>query len=388
MRIAFLNSIEAGTFGGMEQWIQLVSSALLKRGHTVFLLGRPQSSFLERVSSKVSAAHPVSLKISGDFNPFTIKKLKDFLLRQCVDLLCVNFNKDVRLGGIAARLAGEVKVVWSVGIDITRNRFVHRWLTPRLVDRVIVPSHSLKSDISRHGYIDESIVDIIPIGIDGSAVSCDREEARRNLRDKYGLPPKARVAVTVGRLVYKKGHEYLVDAAPRIIEKNPDIYFLFLGDGPKREELGQQADRLGLSARVVFAGMLDDVDFELAGADIVIHPSKEEPFGIALLEGMRAGLPIIASRVGGIPEVVVDGETALLFEPRSSVAIADVAIRLLGDPDLMREFGRAGQQRLRRHFSYETMVDRVEAAFNAVVTPLREKNAEAVGGQVNKVESV
>lgn len=390
MRIAFLNSIEAGTFGGMEHWIQLVSAGLLSRGHSIHLLGRPQSSFLDRVCRHVPEANRVSLRISGDFNPSTISKVKRLLSQQRIDVLCVNFNKDVRLGGIAARLNGNVKVVWSVGINITKDRFSHRLLTPRLIDRVIVPSQSLKEQITHYGYITESTVDVIPIGIDATPAPFQNDDARRRLREKYNLSPDAVVAVTVGRLVYKKGHEYLVEAAPQILKMCPSIYFLFLGDGPEEAELRQEVRRLGIEEHVIFAGMLDNIDLELAGADIMIHPSKEEPFGIALLEGMRAGLPIVASRVGGIPEVVVDGKTAILFEPRSPEAIADAVEKVLQDESLMHRLGQAGHERLRKEFPYRVMIDRVEKVFAAVVESPRTqgRGASLAGNGFRRHESV
>ncbi len=113
--------------------------------------------------------------------------------------------------------------------------------------------------------------------------------------------------------------------------------------------------------------MLDDVGSVMQGADIMIHPSVEEPFGIALLEGMRAGLPIVASRVGGIPEVVEDNRTARLVEPGDKRALATAVIDLLESPSAMTEYGRKGRERWDSKFRLEAMVDSIEKYLSSFV---------------------
>ena len=151
MRIAFLNSIEKDIYGGMEEWIRLAALSLSQRGHEVTLLGRADSYFLKRAGEPYESIQTIGLDISGDFNPATINKIKKFLTEQKIDVLTVNFNKDVRLGGLAARFNGTTKVIWSVGLNITKDKMIHKLLTPKLVDHVIVPSESLKTEITKLG---------------------------------------------------------------------------------------------------------------------------------------------------------------------------------------------------------------------------------------------
>jgi glycosyltransferase involved in cell wall biosynthesis len=168
------------------------------------------------------------------------------------------------------------------------------------------------------------------------------------------------VCVTVGRLVNQKGHVYLVEAAPEVVRAHPNVRFLLLGDGPLEAELRVRIAALGLTEYFVFAGMSESVAEELAGADIMIHPSVEEPFGIAVLESMRAGLPIVASRVGGIPEVVGNGAAALLCEPGDAAMLADGVKMVLGDEELKERMGRDGRERFLSEFKVDRMRDRVE----------------------------
>ncbi|RKX27260.1 MAG: glycosyltransferase, partial [Candidatus Zixiibacteriota bacterium] len=131
MNILFLNSIEKATYGGMEEWICLTAGGLVARGHHVTVAGRPGSEFLRRVSETEPGVTILPLAISGDFNPATITKLKKSLTENSIDVIVVNFNKDIRLGGLAAKLERYPKVIWSVGLNITKDSLIHRHLTPR-----------------------------------------------------------------------------------------------------------------------------------------------------------------------------------------------------------------------------------------------------------------
>lgn len=365
MNLMFLDSIEKETFGGMEEWIRLVSKGLVARGHRVTVVGRPESELLRRVRLVGTSISTLELNISGDFHPVTIAKLRSALSEHQIDAVVVNFNKDIRLGGLAAKLNGSARVVWSVGLDITKDNLTHRYLTPRLVDAIMVPSESLKRQITRHGYIDPDSVTVIPIGIDAVASVCNAEEATA-LRSRYLLPEGSIVGVTVARMVEQKGHRHMLNGMPDIVEKFPNFYWLLLGSGPLEPELRALAERLSVQQHVVFGGMLDSVESELAGCDMMIHPSIDEPFGIALLEGMRAGLPIVASDVGGIPEVV--GDCAILVEPRKPDNLSIAVIDLLNSPERMTQLGSAGRKRFEREFTLGRMIDRIEAYFKSVVT--------------------
>lgn len=367
MKLLFLNSIDSATYGGMEEWIRLVASGLSERGIGVHAAGRKGSEFLRRLSASTNEVETLGLNISGDFDPVTINRLRRYISEHEISAVIVNFNKDLRLGGLAARLNSPTRVIWSVGLDITKDNLAHKLLTPMLYNGVIVPSVSLKKQICRHGYIREESVRVIPIGIPELESPTVRQEARQRICDKYGIDAASLIAVTSGRFVTQKGHRYLIEAAPQIVEAFPKIVFLLLGDGELRSELQAEIEGKGLASHFVLAGMLDDLQSELAAADLMIHPSIEEPFGIVLLEGMRASLPIVASKVGGIPEVVEDGKTALLVQPKDSAALARAVIELLSSEPMRTEFGAAGCVRQRQMFQLKEMIDSVAGYITEIV---------------------
>ncbi len=363
MNLFFLDSIEKETYGGMEEWIGLIADGLVSRGHNVTVAGREGSEFLRRIVKFNGKIKCLPMEISGDFNPVTVAELKNRISKNNIDLVIVNFNKDVRLGGIAAKLDRKTKVIWSVGLDITKDSFVHRHLTPKLIEGVIVPSVALAKQIAGSGYIDRKIIEVIPIGIAEKEIQTDKEAAQREVRKRYNIPTDRKIAITVGRFVNQKGHKFLIEAAAKIVQKYKNITFLLIGDGPLRNDIVNAITKYNLEEHFFLTGMMDWFDLELLGSDLMIHPSIEEPFGIAVLEGMRASLPIVASNVGGIPEVVEENITAILVPSSDSGALANTVLDLLNKPDKMSEMGKAGYRRWQNEFRLENMVDRVEAYF-------------------------
>ncbi len=375
MNIAFLNSIEKDTYGGMEEWIRLAAVGLAKRKHTISLIGRADSYFLKRAADPYDELKQLSLDISGDFNPATISKIKKYLEEQKIDILTVNFNKDVRLGGLAARMSGHTKIVWSVGLNITKDAFVHKFLTPKLIDRVVTPSESLKNEIISLGYIAKDITEVIPISIEDISFKLDKFTARNNLIGKYKLPDNVILSVTSGRFVEQKGHEFLIEASRKIIKEFPNMRFIFLGDGPRRELLENMIQKYDLEKYFIFAGMQDNIDTELFGADIMIHPSRVEPFGIAVLEGMRASLPIVASNVGGIPEVVKENYNALLVTPCDASALSDAVLKVLRDKIQFVQMSVNSRKRFEDYFQMDRMIDKIEKCYQDLCQQkLSEKN--------------
>lgn len=364
MNLMFLDSIEKETYGGMEEWVRLVASGLVAKGHRVRVVGRPDSRFLERLERETEHVQLTGLEISGDFNPATISALKRLMVEDGTEIIVTNFNKDLRLGGLAARLEGNVRVVWSIGLDITKDSLIHRILSPRLFDGVLVPSQALKSQITRHGYINADDVEVIPIGIPDITVG-DSDDVRQQFRSHFNIHPNAIVGVTLGRFVEQKGHRYLLEALSLVAKDFPGLHLLWCGDGPMLADLKSIAQKHGLENRIVFAGMLDDVVPALVSADMMIHPSVEEPFGIAVLEGMRAGLPIVASHVGGIPEVV--GDCAILVPPRDAKSLAEGINRALNDAPSQISIADRGRRRYEEHFSVNAMISRLESYFQSML---------------------
>jgi glycosyltransferase involved in cell wall biosynthesis len=194
-----------------------------------------------------------------------------------------------------------------------------------------------------------------------------------NLHGEFWLPHHAPIVGNVAALVGHKGQKHLIEAARRVLPQMPDARFIIAGEGELRPALERQIKDHHLEKHVLLAGFRPDVLSLHKAFDIFVMSSVTEGLGTSLLDAMAAGKPIVATRTGGIPEVVADGETGLLVPPRDEEALADAIVRLLKDPDLRREMGEAGRVRARNLFSLERMVQNTLNVYQRVATePHRE----------------
>jgi glycosyltransferase involved in cell wall biosynthesis len=194
----------------------------------------------------------------------------------------------------------------------------------------------------------------------------------------YGLEPPSNggprgvraerpTALAVARLVRQKGLDVLVEAMPSVLERVPDAQVLLAGEGPQRSELESAIAARGLEDHVVLLGHRDDVPALMRSAWVMVHPTRWEGFGLVFLEAMSQGLPIIASGVSAIPEIVRDGETGTVIPPEDPVALSDALVELLTDKERRQRYAAAGSERLRTAFSPARMADETAAIYTRAV---------------------
>jgi len=233
-------------------------------------------------------------------------------------------------------------------------RFVERALAGR-ASRIVAITHALaRFQVERVG-LPASKVDVIHYGLDALP-----EAWGANPEDD--VPGDAHVLLAVCRLEHQKGIDVAVRALPAIRVRHPSAQLVVLGEGAQRAELEQLAESLGVPAH--FPGRVPDVAAWLARAHLLVHPARWEGFGLALLEAMLASLPVVATNVSSIPEIVVDGETGLLVPPDDPAALAAAVSRILADPG---GYGSRGLARARAEFSVARMADRTLAVYEAAL---------------------
>jgi glycosyltransferase involved in cell wall biosynthesis len=218
-----------------------------------------------------------------------------------------------------------------------------RLLYNRAVDRVIAISDGVRAALLQAGVLADRIR-VVPSGVDVDAFAGVAPGTREATRTAWGIGPDATVVMVVGALERRKGHAVLLDAARRLRPARTDVRLVFCGDGGERAAL--EASAADLAGSVIFAGFHRDVAACLAAADVVALPSLHEGLGVAALEAMAAGRPVVASRVGGLAEVVVAEDTGLLVPPNDAEALAAAIARLAADPALRARFGAAGHARV------------------------------------------
>jgi len=175
---------------------------------------------------------------------------------------------------------------------------------------------------------------------------------------------EGRIVGNIARLAAQKGHRDLVAAAPKVLERHPDVRFVVAGDGELRSQLTELARPLG--DRFVFLGEREDVPDVLASFEVFAYPSRFEGLCVAVIEAQAAGVPVVATPVGGIPENVLDGETGLLVPPNDPVALAEAINRLLDEPELARTLAERARPRVAERYARERMVERTLALYDSM----------------------
>jgi glycosyltransferase involved in cell wall biosynthesis len=283
----------------------------------------------------------------------------------------------------AAWLAGAPVIVASIrdtgGYETPTKSLVQKFVC-RLADHIVVNAEAIRQGLLAEGYDPEKVT-VIRNGID---LSLFTTTTRGNgLREQLGLPQRAPLIAVLARLHPFKGIEHFLEAAAIVAGRFQDARFLIVGEGQiivngqvedsaYKRELERHALRLGLGGRVVFTGFRLDVPELLSEVAVSVLPCvSSEGLSNSLLESMAAGVPVVATRVGGNPEVVEEGVTGLLVPPRDPQALASGICRLLENPELGSRFGRAGRQRVTQHFSLERMVRETETLYLQLIRKAR-----------------
>jgi glycosyltransferase involved in cell wall biosynthesis len=270
----------------------------------------------------------------------------------------------------AARLGGAEVVVASIrdtGDHLRWSQQALQKLVCRAADHVLVNAAAVKAVLVGHGY-DASRISVIPNGIDSARFR--EPEGPSGVRRELGLPERAPLVVVVSRLNRLKGIEYFLEAAALLASGFPEARYLIVGDSISqayRSELEARAAALGLGQRVRFTGFRRDVPDLLSEASVSVLPSLSEGLSNVVLETMAAGVPVVATSVGGTPEMVEDGVTGLLVEPRDPRALAQAIGSMLADPARGRAIGKAGRQWVAERFSLEAMVRDTELLYERLL---------------------
>ena len=241
----------------------------------------------------------------------------------------------------------------------------------RVTDRIIALTESERND-----HLDRLVgtvgqFAVVPSGIDLNRFSQARVNGRQ-VPEWFGCPSDALIVGSVGWLTDVKGHRFLLEAAKHVTRAHPGLHIVIVGSGDQHDALRQQATQLGLEASVHLLGHRDDIEACLAGFDLFVLPSANEGMGRALIEAMAAGLPVVATKVGGIPALIDHGVNGLLVPSGDSHALADALKSILDHPDMARRLGEAAYQSIGARFGASYMVRAIETLYEET---LREAGA-------------
>jgi glycosyltransferase involved in cell wall biosynthesis len=288
-----------------------------------------------------------------------------------------------RLAETGRRRPYVVNTVHSSRIRPDEDRALLRRLTPKM-DHLVAVSRAIVRKIEDEGRVGAP-VSLIYNGVDLQRY--DHQEACCTLREEYDIPEGAPIVGVVARLEPEKGHPTLLEAWPRVLAAVPNAHLLIVGEGSRCDELQAQAASLGLlgsdpsnprsdlGRRVIFSGRRDDVPAVTAALEIAVLPSYREAQGLSILEAMALSRPVVASAVGGIPEMIEDGRSGLLVPPHDPEALAAAISRLLLDHPLADTLARAGRELVHERFCVELMVRAIETIYDESVAEERRRIA-------------
>jgi glycosyltransferase involved in cell wall biosynthesis len=334
--------------GGSERHLLTLLPALADRGIEPVFIGLDDPAWDPSDFYDALTVPSVRIPAPRDLDPLLLARLVRDARADVVHTHLVHADL---YGGLAAKLRATTLVSTKHNDDPFRTgafRFVERGLA-RLADRVITISDSLhRFTVERVG-VPAAKVETIHYGLD--------EPPRAwGTNPPDAVPDDARILLAVSRLTRQKG----IDVAVEALSSLPaDVVLVVLGEGPEREALEALARERAVESRVILPGRVPDVAAWLRRASVYVQPARWEGFGLAVLEAMVCGLPIVATNVSSLPELVADGETGLLVAPDDPAALARAVEQALADPAL----GPAGLERARREFSVQRMADRTVALY-------------------------
>lgn len=271
------------------------------------------------------------------------------------------------LGEKGCRRPAVISTIHSSRVRCADDRAALRQLTP-LMDRLVVVSKAIERKIREEGRFGA------PVSLIYNGVDLDRYNHQQpccTLHDEYPIPETSPIVGVVARLEAEKGHRTLIDAWPAVLAAQPEAWLLIVGEGSERNSLEAQAHALGISERVVFTGRREDVPAVTAALDVAVLPSYREAQGLSVLEAMALSRPVVASNVGGIPEMVEDGVSGLLVPPGDPEALAGAIVKLLTDHPFADMLAKRGHDLVHDRFCIELMTSQIESLYDAAALKLR-----------------
>jgi len=345
--------------GGSERHLLVLLPALAARGVDVSFVGLDDPAWDPEPFYRELGVPAVRLRAPRDLDPALLLALRRKLQRLRPDVVHTHLVHADVYGALAAPGALVSTKHNDDPFRLGPFRHVERTLARR-VRRVIAITEALaRFNVERVGLPAEKVA-VVHYGL-------DEPPAPWGENPPLVLPDGARVLVAVCRLVPQKGVDVAVRALAEIRRDHPDAVLVVFGDGDQRDALVRLAADLGVGDALYLPGRAGDVAAWLARAEVVVHPVRWEGFGLALLEAMLVGRPVVASAVSSVPEIVVDGETGLLVPPDDPGALAAAIGRLLGDADIASAYGAAGHARALAEFSVARMATRTLGVYEGAL---------------------
>jgi glycosyltransferase involved in cell wall biosynthesis len=364
VRILHINS--ARSIGGGERHLADLANALTQRGHEVYA-AIPSRSPLREELYALPLQNIFTLRLRNALDITSALELSRLVREHRIEIVHAHLARDYPLAALATRRNRKAKLVITRHVLFPLNK-LHS-VTLSHVARVICVSQAVKRVLSAQKIFDANKLNVIPNGIDfrrldASLENFDREEFRKQMK----IPPGSLLIGSVGEIKKQKGHEDFLRAASLVALEREDAHFVITGadstsTGEHRASLERLIAELKLTDRVYLTGWLDDVAPLLAALDVYVSASHTESFGLAIVEAMALGIPVVATATEGAQEIINRDDAGVLVPLGDVEAMAKALLRLLEDANARKDIGTSARTTARTRFSLATMVDETEKAY-------------------------
>ena len=343
--------VEAGRYlyGGAQQVVWL-NEGLTRRGAENVLVCPTGSDIATAVEGN---ARVHAIKMSGDLDVGVLPRLMRILLVEKPDLIHIHSRRGADVyGGLAARFMG-IPAILSRRVDNKESRLLSP-LKYALYSRVVVISKAIGSVLVSDG-VDASKIETVRSAVNADAYSTEVDN--RWFEAEFSLPSNAKTLGVIAQLIPRKGHKYLLNILPQLLEAHPQLQVLIFGQGPLAMELTSRVAQAEFEGRVKMAGFRDDLHRVFPNLYAVVHPAEREGLGVALLQASASGVPVVAARAGGIPEIVLDNVNGITFDVADEAGLYGALDTLLSNQELRDTLGEGGSHLAHSEFSIDAMVE-------------------------------
>jgi glycosyltransferase involved in cell wall biosynthesis len=348
-------------WGGQENRILKESTGLQKLGVRVILLCQPGSTLENNARSEGIEVRTCRMRKHYDVTAIT--SILSLIKREKIDVVSTHSGRDSFLAGIAGRISRRRPV-------IVRTRHIAMPITSTITYSVLPHSVMTTSEYVRQYLIGKGIaperVVTIHTGIDLAVF--DPDTTTGTLREELGLKQNIPLVGTVAIMRLKKGYHILLDAVQEVLREIPGVVFVFVGDGPQKNNIERKINSMGLSQKVLMLGLRGDVPGVLKSIDIFVLPTLQEAHGGVFVEAMAMGKPVIGTDVGGVGEVIRDGVNGYLIRPNDASVLAKAIITMLRDKERAAVMGREGRKMVQEGFTVERMCEKIYALYSSLLT--------------------
>ncbi|MBI5328275.1 MAG: glycosyltransferase family 4 protein [Deltaproteobacteria bacterium] len=362
MSFTILHTESSKGWGGQENRTLKESIGLKKMGERIIIACPSDSKLAKAGADNGIEIRTVSMESS--ISPSAIFSLLKIIKQENVNIVCTHSGKDSMLGAIAGRLSKmKPKIVRTRHLALPITSKITYSILPHKV--VTVSEYVRKYLVEEKGISADKVVSI-PTGVDLERFNPDivKPVSREDLK----IPSDAIIVGTIAMLRRKKGHHTLLDAIPLVLKEFPKTIFLFVGNGPQKENIEKKIIELGIGGNVKLVGLRKDVPEILKTIDLFVLPTLQEALGTSFLEAMAMRKPVIGTKVGGVPEVVNDGVSGMLVEPENPDALAHAIINIFKDRDRMNKIGDEGRMQVENKYSVDVMVKKLYDFYKSIIT--------------------